>query len=216
MPLSDVQFRDLKVAAKPYRLPDGGNLCIEVKPNGPNLCKLFYQIRVRMKTLSLGAYPNVSLARARAKRQVAKGILADGADPMALTKADNDRQKVLDANTLSSIASQMLAKAERQGLAETKLIKKRWLIRMASADLDDRAITAITAAEILKTLQTVEAKGIYETTDRLRATIGEVFRYANATARADTDPTLGLRGTLVTPRVMHRAAITARRRFEPC
>jgi integrase len=47
----------------------------------------------------------------------------------------------------------------------------------------------------------------------MRAVIGQVFRYAIATARADMDPTFGLRGALVTPKVSHRAAVTEQNGF---
>ena len=36
--------------------------------------------------------------------------------------------------------------------------------------------------------------------------VGQVFRYAVATARVDQDPTFSLRGALITPKVTHRAA----------
>ena len=42
----------------------------------------------------------------------------------------------------------------------------------------------------------------------MRAVIGEVFRYAIATARATNDPTFALRGAISAPVVKHRAAIT--------
>jgi integrase len=42
---------------------------------------------------------------------------------------------------------------------------------------------------------------------RLRATIGQVFRFAIATARAVNDPTIALRGALLPPKVKHRSAI---------
>lgn len=85
-----------------------------MKPNGSKLWKLFYRVDGRMKTLSLGPYPDVSLARA--KRQEAKAVLADGADPMALAKADRKRKQALEANTFAAIAEEMLAKSERQEL----------------------------------------------------------------------------------------------------
>lgn len=208
MPLSDVQIRKLKPAEKPYRQSDGGNLCIEVRPNGSKLWKLFYRVEGRMKTLSLGPYPEVSLAQARVARLEAKTLLKRGTDPLAHAKSEREAKRALAKDTFAAVAGEMLAKAEREGRAENTLIKKRWLIGMANADLADRPITAITAAEILKTLQREEAKGNYETTRRLRATIGQVFRFAIATARAENDPTFGLRGALIAPKVTHRAAIT--------
>jgi hypothetical protein len=45
-------------------------------------------------------------------------------------------------------------------------------------------------------LQSLEARGRYESARRLRSTIGSVFRYAIATARAEADPTYALRGAL--------------------
>lgn len=52
------------------------------------------------------------------------------------------------------------------------------------------------------------ARGRSESARRPRSTIGCVFRYAVATARAAADPTLALRGALARPRVTPRAAVT--------
>ena len=62
-------------------------------------------------------------------------------------------------------------------------------------------------------LKEVEARGIHETARKLRTAIGDVFRYAIATARAENDPTTALRGALVTPTVTPRAAIVAPNAF---
>lgn len=99
-------------------------------------------------------------------------------------------------------------KTERDGRADATLTKKRWLISLARADLGHRPIADITAADVLVPLRRVEGLGNYETARRLRAVIGQVFRYAIATARAENDPTFGLRGALTTPTVTHRAAVT--------
>ena len=72
---------------------------------------------------------------------------------------------------------------------------------------------AITAPEILGALRSVELRGRHETARRLRATIGEVFRYAVATGRAGTDPTGALKGALTAPTVRHRAAIIEPKAF---
>ena len=213
MPLSDIQIRNLKPREKPYRKSDGGNLCIEVRPNGAKLWKLFYRVDGKMKTLSFGSYPEVSLARARERRLEAKALLADGIDPMAKAKADREEKKALTEHTFAAIAEELLEKGRKEGLAQTTLDKKTWLLGMANEYLGPRPIREITAAEILKPLQRVQAEGNYESARRLRSIIGQVFRYAVATARADNDPTYALRGALVTPKVTHRAALTSRDSF---
>ena len=107
----------------------------------------------------------------------------------------------------------MLAKAEREDLAATTLAKKRWLLTLARPDLGPRPVAEITAAEVLVPLRRVEAKDNFETARRLRAIIGQVFRFAIATARAENDPTYGLKGALTTPKVTHRAALIEREAF---
>ncbi len=59
-------------------------------------------------------------------------------------------------------------------------------------------------------LRMVEASGNLESARRLRSTIGQVMRFAIASARATHDPTQGLNGALTAPVVTHRAAITDR------
>jgi integrase len=61
---------------------------------------------------------------------------------------------------------------------------------------------------VLAALRTVEERGRHETARRLRALVGQVFRYAIATGRAVNDPTIALRGALTAPVVKHRSAIT--------
>ena len=81
----------------------------------------------------------------------------------------------------------------RDGKADVTLTKKRWLLGIALPNLGKRPITEITAADVLVPLRKVEALGNYETARRLRALIGQVFRYAIATSKASNDPTFGLK-----------------------
>jgi integrase len=96
----------------------------------------------------------------------------------------------------------------REGRAEATIDKTTWLLDFARPALGNRPVSEITAAEILAVLRTVEKRGRHESARRLRSTIGGVFRYAIATARAENDPSLALRGALTTPTVTHRAAVT--------
>lgn len=213
MPLTDTQLRQLKPKEKPSKIADGGGLLIHVTPNGSKLWRLRYRFDGVEKLMALGAYPDVSLARAREKRQDAKALLADGIDPMAKVKEERAEAAALSEHTFEKIAAELVEKLRREGKAETTVSKKQWLLDMANAEFGSQPITAITPAMILKALRVVEAKGNYETAKRLRSTIGQVFRYAIASARAETDPTLALRGALIAPKVSHMAAATDWERF---
>lgn len=208
MALTDVQIRRLKPGDRPFRRADGGGLFVEVRPNGSKLWRMAYRYDDKQKLLSFGAYPATSLASARVKRQEAKTLLADGIDPLANAKAERAQQRALSEHTFGKIADELIAKGEKDGLAARTIEKKRWLLSLARADLEDRPIETISAADVLAVLRKVEAKGNYETAKRMRTVIGQVFRYAVATARASNDPTFGLRGALITPKTVHMAAIT--------
>lgn len=87
MALTDTAIRNAKAGNKPRKLFDGGGLYLLVQPNGARLWRLKYHFRDKEKLLSLGAYPHVTLAQARRKRDEAKSLLADGMDPSAERKA---------------------------------------------------------------------------------------------------------------------------------
>lgn len=208
MPLSDAQLRSLKPATLPSKLSDGGGLHVLVTPQGSKLWRIAYRFEGKQKLLALGAYPAVTLGDARLRREDAKRLLAKGLDPSAELKREKQERSAALTNTFGMISAEFLTKTEREGKADATLTKKRWLVGIALPDLGKRPIGDISAADVLVPLRKVEALGNYETARRLRAVIGQVFRYAIATSKATNDPTFGLKGALITPKVTHRAAPT--------
>lgn len=213
MPLTDTQIKALRPASVPAKHSDGGGLHLLVAPTGGKLWRWSYRYGGKQKTLAFGAYPAISLSDARQKRERSKKLLATGIDPAQQAKFDKANRLASSANTFAAIADEFLAKVEREGKADATLTKKRWLLGMAKGDLGARPIVEISGAEILIPLRKVEGQGNYETARRLRAVIGQVFRYAIATARAENDPTFGLKGALTAPVVTHRAALTDKKAF---
>ena len=147
------------------------------------------------------------------RRETAKKQLADGIDPAQQLKLDRINKQESTAVTFDALADELLVKVEREGRADTTLAKKRWLLSLARPDIGHRPITEISAAEILVPLRKVESQGNHETAKRLRAIIGQVFRFAIASAKAVNDPTYGLKGALVAPTVTHRPAFTDKSAF---
>lgn len=208
MALSDAAIRNAKPDERAYKLADGGGLYLLVNPNGSRLWRLKYRFAGSEKSLAIGAYPAVTLAKARAKREEAKGLLAEGIDPNEAKKEVQREIAAESVNTFGTIADEWVAKLKREGRADRTLQKTEWLLTFARPKLGTRPIRQISAAEILEVLRTVEIRGRHESARRLRSTIGSVFRYAIATARAENDPTIALQGALTRPTVNHRAAVT--------
>jgi len=207
MALTELEVRNAKAAEKPFKLFDGGRLFLLVTPNGSKFWRLAYRFGGKEKTLALGVYPQVALAKARLKRHEAKELLAAGIDPGQQRKLDKLTKEFAGATTFRAVADEYLDKQRREGRAEATLEKNAWLLSFAMPQLGERPIREITAAEVLAALKPVEKRRRLESAKKLRGIIGAVFRYAIATARAENDPTGALKGALVMPKAKHRAAI---------
>jgi integrase len=199
--------------ARSYKLSDGNGLHLLVEPNGSKLWRFRYHFDRKEKMLSFGRYPEVSLASARAKRDEARKLLAAGTDPSQQRLLDSIAAAATARNTFGAIVEDYLAELGEKGLAESTMTKNRWLLQELAAPLSRRPITEIKPAEILPILKRVEKTGRRETARRLRGAIGTVFRFAIANLKAENDPTFALRGSLLTPQVQHRAAITDERQL---
>ena len=64
-----------------YRLDDGDGLYLKIQPNGRKLWRFRYWFAGSEKMLSVGAFPSVSIADARRKRDDARELLESGVDP---------------------------------------------------------------------------------------------------------------------------------------
>ncbi|CNB92354.1 integrase [Yersinia intermedia] len=104
MKLNARQVDTAKPKEKPYKLSDGGGLFLLVNTNGSRCWRLKYRIAGKEKLLSIGVYPDITLAEARAKRDEAKRILAAGGDPSEEKKADKQAKKVSIDNTFEALA----------------------------------------------------------------------------------------------------------------
>ena len=207
MPLTEVAVRNARADAKPRKLFDAHGLFLFVTPQGGKLWRLKYRFGGKEKLLSFGPYPLLGLREARDARDAARRSLLAGEDP-GQAKSDA-RQAVLAAvaNTFKHIAEEYQAKLTREGRAPATLEKIEWYLTFVLPVLGELDVRSITAAQVLDVLRTIEARGRYETARKTRSTVGSIFRYAIATARAENDPTSALRGALTRPTVKSRAAI---------
>lgn len=205
--LTDTAVKAAKPAPALAKLSDGGGLQLWITPEGGKYWRLAYRFNGKQRALAIGTYPAIGLKQARAARDRAKEDLAAGHDPSQKKKLDRLAAEAVSVNTFAALTEELLAKKAREGKTGNTLGKLDWLFGLALPDLGPRPIAAITAPEVLAVLRKVEARGRLETAGRLRANIGQVFRYAIATGRAENDPTGALRGALTVPVTKPRPAI---------
>lgn len=211
MPLTDVQIRNAKAEGKPRKLTDANGLYLYVSAAGGKSWRLDYNFCGKRKTLTLGSYPTLTLADARSQRDEAKRNLAEGLDPSWAKKRQQLEAKAAAGNTFGLIADEFIDKLRRDKRAEPTITKNIWMLKVLAAKLGPYPITQITARDVLAVLTSIEKSGRVESALATRSTVGRVFRYAIATARAEADPTSALRGALQRHVPISHPALTTRR-----
>ena len=199
--LTDASLRAAKPRAEAYKLTDGGGLHLLVTPSGSRLWRLRYGHGATESMVSLGPYPDVSLAKARARATQLRGGLLHGVTPAA---AKRDARKSR-ANTFEAVAGEWFAKQRYAPATHTKV---EWFLSLLYPHIGKDAVSTLEPPEVLDVLRRIESRGRHETAHRCRALVGKVMRYAIATGRAQRDPAADLRDALASVTVDHHAAIT--------
>ncbi|MFZ2737043.1 MAG: integrase arm-type DNA-binding domain-containing protein [Burkholderiaceae bacterium] len=184
---------------------DGGGLYLHVTAPG-KYWRMNYRLNGKQKTLALGVYPAVSLAKARQGRDKAKEMIAHGVDPSTAKQEASHASRMAAASTYELVAREF-HKIKSEGWSESHAAK--W-IRMNELYLfpviGHKPISSIKAKALLDALRKVEAKGILSTAQDLQQMAGQVFRYAVQTERIELNPVPDLKGALKPHVAKHYAA----------
>lgn len=213
MALTDTAIKKAKPGDKPYKTADEKGLYLLVNQAG-KYWRMDYRFLGKRKTLALGVYSDVSLARARQKRDEARALLADGTDPGELRKETKRANQAAQANSFEAVAREWHAmKLKRKWTQSTADKTMAQLEAYVFPEMGHLPIASVKASQLLAMLRKVENRGIAYTAVRLREVCGQIFRYGVATGRAEDNPAAHLLGALHKPEVNHRPAITDRRGF---
>jgi integrase len=218
---SNATIKSIKTGDPRQRLSDGEGLYLKLFVNGGSHGWRFdYSLDGRRNTLSLGTYPDTTLSDARRRAEDARRLIKNGRDPSDLRKAA--RKKVAARREAESRAA-----AGLPPLDSFEAIAREWYAKHAPSWADTHAdkilrrlerdvfpwiggkpIKSIRPADLLSVFKRVEERGALETTHRVQQNCGQVFRYAVATARAESDPSRDLRGALPPWKPQHYPTIT--------
>lgn len=209
MALTDTFTKNAKHSGKPAgdKHADGGGMYLLVNAGG-KYWRMDYRFADKRKTLALGVYPEVSLAKARQRREKARELLADGIDPGTAKREEKRAKADAAAHTFELVARDWLAKtaAERASTTQNKITS--WLEKDVIPFIGTMPMSAIGPRDVLTALRKMEARGALDSVHRVKQVTGQVFRYAVAIGAADRDVTQDLKGSLAKAAPSHFAAIT--------
>src|SRR5579863_7508680 len=163
MPLTDTFIRQIKHSGAPAgdKHTDGLGLFLHVKAAG-KYWRMSYRYAGKQKTLALGVYPAVSLAKARKRRDEARERLADGIDPAQIKRDSKLALREVAAHTFEVVARTWLKKTVADRAESTQARVTTWLEQKVFPYIGKAAISALTPPEVLEVAQKLEAQGRHE------------------------------------------------------
>lgn len=207
MALTDTQLRNAKPAEKDYTITDGLGLSILINSKGAKGWRFRYRYLGKPKLMSFGTYPEVSLQQARARRDEARALVADGRDPGEARKDARVQAKLEALNTFEAVAKEWHALHNNSKSERHQKRVKRWLEFYLYPSLGQKAVSSITAPMVLETTSILQKQNKLETAHRIIQTAGQVFRYAIQKGFATYNPAPDLKGALPPPVVKNMAAM---------
>ncbi|MBK8456442.1 MAG: integrase arm-type DNA-binding domain-containing protein [Phyllobacteriaceae bacterium] len=165
--------RKVKAVSKPGRISDGGGLYLRVRNVDAKSWAFLYRRGDKWNEIGLGAYADVSLARAREVAGSMRALLAEGRDP----KAERDRE---NEPNFAECVDRFLASMEA-GWRNDKH-RAQWRMTLGEAycaAIRPKKVSAISTEDVLNVLTPIwQAKP--ETASRLRGRIERVLDFAKA------------------------------------
>lgn len=178
--LTDAALRAVAPLDRSQKLFDGGGLYLLVMPNGGRYWRFNYRFSGKYKTLAIGVYPDVALAKARARHKAARELLIDGVDPSADRKTSG--------KTFETVARDWHEhwKAGRSaGYAHYVLTR---LEVDLFPDLGRLPVSTISTSAFRDVVKKIEARGAFEVAKRALQNCSQIMRFAVAHDLAKHNP----------------------------
>ncbi len=188
--------RAVAAVVNPGIYPDGKGMALHVLPSGAKSWRYRYRIDGKPALATLGTYPEMSLAKARAALEDARAEVKRGRHPIekkrqaaALAKAELGR--TASGVNLGEIADQWFAtaKAEPGVWTESTASKTRGRLdnHLKPTGLWTTPIRDVRVADLAALLDALHAHAP-DTCSKVRQILSGVFRYAAARGLVDSDP----------------------------
>ena len=155
--LTDTQVKQTKPKDKAYKLLDGGGMHLYITKLGAKSWRMNYVRPVSKEhaTMTLGLYPDITLAQARNRRAEICALLAQGIDPQQ-QKFDNEREQLQQSNnTFSAIAEEYVSR--KNHIAKSTTANNYRQLKRLNKFIGDVPITDIKPIDVLNACRSAEA-----------------------------------------------------------
>jgi integrase len=222
--LTDTQCRNAKPKEKPYKLPDGKGLYLEVKPTGVKAWRYRFELReggtVKESMFAIGDYVvaprgenpeeaqarcaggSFTLAEAREERTKARALVKQGINPAHKRQLERIKREQESATTFEAVAKEWVAL--KDWAETTKVRRLDMLARVVFPKIGALAVKNITPAHILDVLNGAAKNNGLTVAAEAKRTMSGVFELAISTLRAEVDPVYPVRKALPVNKTQHK------------
>lgn len=204
MALTDLKIQSIKAASRPQKISDGDGMYLYVTPSGTKSWRIDYAFHGKRLTHTLGKYPYLTLAAARAKRAEVKQLLQNGMNPGAERKKEKAAARAAAIDTFQAVATEWYVGKAPLRSGAWRDANVLYLERDLYPAIGGLAIRDIDARLLLDVLEQCAAKRGLKTADRVRQTALQVFEHAILKFKTDNNPAAKLRRWAEIPPVANR------------
>lgn len=226
--LTDTRCRTAKPTDKPYRLPDGKGLYLEVKPNGAKAWRYRFKLNkdgaIKESLFAIGSYAGAptgespddakarragrsfTLAEARDERAKARALVKQSINPAQHRQLERINQTQANAITFKSVAQEWLALKDWR--ENTKARRLDMLERVVFPKIGALPVRQVTSPHVLDVLKTAAKENGLTVAAEAKRTMSGVFELAVSTLRADTDPVYSVRRALPANKTQHKRPLS--------
>lgn len=188
-PLTDTKIKSLKAKSERYRVSDSGGLTLEIMPSGTKAWRYRYQLHgVRQPTLTIGNYPEISLADARKRRDEWAVLVARGESPKRAMQAE----KSAKLNTVAAFGAEWLEE-QVKGKSDSYVTTMRRLMQKdVYPVLGSMPLADVKPIDILELCDRIKSRGAPKMALLTRNVLRRMYDFAIARQLAETNPAAAL------------------------
>ncbi|RUO71634.1 integrase domain-containing protein [Idiomarina ramblicola] len=202
-PLSAREVSEAKPKEKEYNLSDGQGLHLRVKPSGKRvwIFNYFEPFTKRRRNLTLGTFPDLSLALAREKRDANRKLLAQDIDPISHRDEQFETKRAAANNTFKAVAERWIEIHRTKVKPDTA--NKIW--RSLENDVFPRVgsipIEQLTAPKAIEVIQTLTKRNSFEMARKVARRMNNVMSFAVNVGIVHHNPLTGINQMIPSSRV---------------
>lgn len=178
--LTDTGAKNAKAKATPRKLADreGLYLYVGAKSGSGKPARSWrydYRLNGRRETLTLGRYPELSLADARDEHAKARKLVAKGESPAKAKQAHRERQKIANKNTMRALCERWYEARANARSESWRGNARRWLDQDVYPEIGSKAIPHISPDELEGLIRKVAKKRGAKSGDLVRLMLADVY-----------------------------------------